>query len=48
MSSAEACERLFALMDNQPSKVRTPDPKEILKDLWREAKTLQAGVVLSP
>ena len=36
MSSAEACERLFALMDNQPSKVQPPSHDEAYQMMWAQ------------
>ena len=34
MTTAEACERLFTLMDIQPSKVRPLDHAEAYRQMW--------------
>lgn len=34
--TAEACERLFALMDNQPSKVRPLEHDEAYQMMWAQ------------
>lgn len=33
-STAQACERLFTLMDNQPSLVRPPTMDEAYRQMW--------------